>query len=354
MSYLGNNEDGKRELATIQKIKELKPIKKADRIEVAVVNGWETVVKKGEFEVGDKCVYIEIDALLPMEDKYSFLEKSSYKKENEYNREGYKLHTARLMGQISQGLALPLNKFDKKFTNYEEGRDVSEELNIVKYLKPEVTGNFGNLVGSYSKYSSKTDELRLQSNLHFLDVMEGKPYYITEKADGTSTTLEFVNGEFNVYGRNRQYKLDEDSVIKKFIQTLPIEEAKRYGKGFILKGELVGPKIQGNKMGLKQLEFQAFTLEYVEEGYGVRQSFTELKELCNTIGVKTVKLVEEGDSFNYTLEDLLEKAKGNYEGTDTAREGIVIRLDTSKYATKDRGMRELSFKVINNDFLLNK
>ena len=45
-----------RKLATIQRISELKPIKDADKIEAALMEGlgWECVVKKGEFKVGDK------------------------------------------------------------------------------------------------------------------------------------------------------------------------------------------------------------------------------------------------------------------------------------------------------------
>ena len=54
-----------RKLASIQKIKALKPIEGADAIEKATVLGWQLVVKKGEFNVGDMAVYCEIDSLMP-------------------------------------------------------------------------------------------------------------------------------------------------------------------------------------------------------------------------------------------------------------------------------------------------
>lgn len=41
-----------RKLATIRRILSLDPIEGADAIEVALVDGWRTVVKKGEFRVG--------------------------------------------------------------------------------------------------------------------------------------------------------------------------------------------------------------------------------------------------------------------------------------------------------------
>lgn len=44
-----------RKLASIEKIKSLEPIEGADRIEKATVLGWELLVQKGEFKVGDLC-----------------------------------------------------------------------------------------------------------------------------------------------------------------------------------------------------------------------------------------------------------------------------------------------------------
>ncbi|WP_337564108.1 hypothetical protein [Megasphaera sp.] len=66
-----------RKLASIQKIISLTPIPNADRIELARVLGWKCVVKKGEFKVGDKCVYIEIDSIPPSDNPvFDFLKVS--------------------------------------------------------------------------------------------------------------------------------------------------------------------------------------------------------------------------------------------------------------------------------------
>jgi RNA ligase (TIGR02306 family) len=54
-----------RKLASIQRIINLTPIDGADAIETATILGWSVVVKKGEFKIGDLCVYFEIDSLLP-------------------------------------------------------------------------------------------------------------------------------------------------------------------------------------------------------------------------------------------------------------------------------------------------
>jgi hypothetical protein len=66
-----------RKLASIREIKEIVPIEGADAIEVAVVDGWKVVTKKGEFKPGDLCVYFEIDSFLPIREEFEFLRKSS-------------------------------------------------------------------------------------------------------------------------------------------------------------------------------------------------------------------------------------------------------------------------------------
>jgi hypothetical protein len=49
------------------------------------------------------------------------------------------------------------------------------------------------------------------------------------------------------------------------------------------------------------------------------------------------------------IEDFLEMAKGNYEGTNHPREGIVIRSMVEKYSNALEG--RLSFKCINPEYL---
>ena len=45
-----------RRLATVQQISELRPIEGADAIEVARINGWDVVVKKGDFKTDEMVV----------------------------------------------------------------------------------------------------------------------------------------------------------------------------------------------------------------------------------------------------------------------------------------------------------
>jgi hypothetical protein len=49
----------KRKLASIQTILNLEPIYGADNIVLATIMGWNVIVRNGEFQVGDKCVFME-------------------------------------------------------------------------------------------------------------------------------------------------------------------------------------------------------------------------------------------------------------------------------------------------------
>ena len=57
-------------LATIEKVLEKSNIEGAYRIELIKVLGWNIIVKKDEFKVGDFCIYIPIDTLVDTSREY--------------------------------------------------------------------------------------------------------------------------------------------------------------------------------------------------------------------------------------------------------------------------------------------
>lgn len=110
-----------RKLATIRTISDIRPIQGADRIEVAQVDGWECVVKKGEFHIGEKIVYVEVDSIMPEKPEFEFLRDRKFR-----------VRTIKLRKQVSQGLVLPLTILPTG-TSVNEGDDVTETLGIKKY-----------------------------------------------------------------------------------------------------------------------------------------------------------------------------------------------------------------------------
>lgn len=101
-----------RKLASFRTVDAIEPIEGADMIELAVIGGWKVVIKKGEFAVGDPCVYFEIDTFLPEHDgcqPWQFLIDKQPRMMGDVK--GHRLRTIKLRGQISQGLILPVRAF---------------------------------------------------------------------------------------------------------------------------------------------------------------------------------------------------------------------------------------------------
>ena len=109
-----------RQLASIRRISDIRLIAGADRIVVAQVDGWECVVQKDEFHVGDRVVYIEVDSVVPERPEFEFLRDRKFR-----------VRTIKLRGQVSQGLVLPLSILPTG--NYEDGADVTDVLGVTKY-----------------------------------------------------------------------------------------------------------------------------------------------------------------------------------------------------------------------------
>ena len=194
-----------RKLASIQVIHDVLPIEGADRIELVKVLGWQCVAKKGEFSKGDLCVYFEIDSFLPIRPEFEFLRSSSYKN-SDILGEGFKLRTQKMRGELSQGLAMPLNIF-AELGDVTVGQDVSDVLGVRKWEIEERAITGGTIIGSLPCFIPHTEEVRVQSEPDLIQEFYNKDYYITTKMDGSSHSIGIdENDVFYVCGHNYVYK----------------------------------------------------------------------------------------------------------------------------------------------------
>lgn len=326
-----------RTLASIQRITNIQPIPDADAIEVASVLGWKVVVKKGEFKVGDLAVYLEIDSVPPDEEQYRFLWKWAEQRPN-----NFRIKTVKLRGQISQGILFPLSILGpvRLFT---EGEDVTETLGVTKYEAPLPRGA-DNIEGQFFDGVPKTDEERVQSaaGRKKMELLFGKPYYITVKCDGSSMTVAEHDGRVKVASRNYRLADTEGSAywsaarngnLLRFVELYP---------ALAVQGELVGPGIQSNRLGLKDHRCLVFTI--FDRSTGTRLPWDQMVQASLEFGFDLVPLVEAQVGFDLSADELLQLAEGKYEGTKNEREGIVIRSADPH--------EEISFKAISNRYLL--
>ncbi|MDR1322245.1 MAG: 2'-5' RNA ligase [Gracilibacteraceae bacterium] len=329
-----------RALVTIQKAGEITVIPNSDFLEAVRIMGWQCVAKKGEFTAGELGVYFEVDSFLPLDSRYEFLRASSYR-DNEYNGQGFRIRTMKMRGQLSQGLFLHLSLFPE-LEGCGEGEDVTEKLGVRKWQIPETAGGGGTIIGERPFGIPASDEVRVQSAPELLDALRGRPYYITTKMDGTSGIVYYIDGKIGCCSRNKEIKDEADALY-----WLPVyryglrEKLAAYGKDIVLTGEICGPGIQKNRLRLSALEWYVFdVMDWDSRSY---VSYDRMLEICAALELPAVPLEERGDSFSYTQEELLEKARGKYPG-GLDKEGIVVR--------DSRSPKDISFKALNNDALL--
>lgn len=339
---------GKRKLASIQYVHHITPIEGADKIECVHVLGWRCVANKGQFQVGDHCVYMEVDSFLPVCERFEFLRGSSFKK-NDLMGEGFRLKTMKFKGQISQGLVQSMDILPDG--QYALGDDVTEVLGIKKWEIEERVTDSGTVIGEFPDGVPKTDELRVQSFPELINEFKQVPaYYISTKMDGTSVTLVWKNQRLKVCGRNYEYADDNKCDIWKYVHEHQIiERLLECGiDNIAIQGEYCGAGIQKNPLKLLRPEWYVFTV--INLNLHRRYSLAAMQKLCDFLKLKTVPIEEVNDEFTYnSIEELLERAKGKYP-SGKHKEGIVIRPVEPCYSDTIDG--PLSMKVLNNEYLL--
>jgi len=353
-----------RKLATVREIRSIDPILGADRIELARVDGWQVVVRKDEFKVGDWAVYFEIDSFLPMEPEYEFLRKSSLRTLPE-GREGFRLRTVKLRKTLSQGLLIPINIIEEKlhFHGIPLDTDLTESLNVIKWEPPIPAQLQGQQCGLRPSFVPKTDEERIQNYMDWFQSEKHTKFEISEKIDGSSMSIYSCDDEFGVTSRKMDLKLDQtgNSFVDVAHRSGLIELIKAADFSLVLQGELCGPGIQKNTLGLSRCEFFIYNVWRIDKArYMVPEERLEFLSELGMTGhdygithepikhVPILDLHEYRYPFLHSLEDLLALAI-RPSAIDTAvkpAEGLVFKsVDTVHEVVR-------SFKIINNQRLM--
>jgi RNA ligase (TIGR02306 family) len=369
---LETNTDSTRKLASLQRVDAVNTHENADSLVLVTILGWQIVVRKDVVKVGDVVVYCEIDSLLPG-DAVWLPEAIKDRIKLQSNKSYFRVKTIKLRNEISQGLIIPITASLQELLKYKfVGDDVADLLNIQKYETPALSGEFAHPYLNHHFHSdstkksnfpshlvSKTDEPRIQSNVVFLKQMKDKPYYTTVKLDGTSATYvidtkDSTNHEnpnpFLVCSRNLIREVPEKMetcpyfyIAEKYEIEKKLRKLHAQDRFLAIQGEICGPNIQSNLLGLKELDFFVFTI--TDTRTHARLNVDELKNVCLVLGLKMAPIEKHSHSHSFdfvNVKDILETARGYYNNTKNHREGLVYRSEDQR----------ISFKVINNDYLL--
>jgi RNA ligase (TIGR02306 family) len=323
-----------RGLVYVGKIIELDRIIGADFILSATVvcgsgGKWKGVINISDFNVNSLCstnslcmVYLP-DSLIPRSEEMKFMESSKWR-----------VRMRRFKGAPSEVLIMPCNY------NFTVGYDLTELLGVTKYHKPIPVNLQGKAKGDFPSFIPKTDEPNYQNleGREYLDKLHEDAYYISEKADGSSTTAFKYKGKFGVCSRNWELELDEDNGYWQVARKYDLEN--KLPEGIALQWETCGPNIQCNSMDLKSIDGFAFS------GYNIAENryltMDEFIDLCRDIEFPRCKLIKYGISFD---KNTVETLGGGFYENGHPREGVVVRSCENKL-----GHKPISFKVINLDY----
>lgn len=319
-------------LAYIGMVTEVLPIPGADRIEsLSVVCGtggkWRGTAVKGEFAAGSLCeVYLQ-DAVLPEGERYDFMEKY-----------GRRVRMVRLRGVPSECLIMPLSELTQ---GYSVGTDIETLVGVTKYEKPVPTSIAGEMAGVFPWFIPKTDEPNFQRVPYMIEALRGSEYYATVKADGSSGTIYWKDGELHCCSRNYELRDRPSAAVWQIARKYNLVRLGELCPDLALQFEIVGPSIQGNPLGLGEVDMRLFNVYdmSVSEYVGMYR----MMSVAHDLGIPTVDFVVINDVFNPDSdEDLRKLAECKYANGRQA-EGIVVR---PLYPMRV-GNERLSFKVLN-------
>lgn len=338
-----------RKLATIRDIDEIRPIEGADAIEVAVIEGWEIVVKKGEFAPGQAVIYLEIDSWVPTEIA-PFLTKNAALP-REYNGvKGERLRTIRLRGQISQGLILNYWDFPDVVKAFHKTRlydpenphfDVTDILGITKWEAPISAQLQGQARGNFpTDLVPKTDQERIQNYMKYVTKHADDCFEISLKLDGSSCTMFRWEDIVRACSRNLELKLTEENADNTFVK-LALEFGPRIPEGYAFQGEVMGPGVQGNRENLKDHKFFVFDIYDINKKKHVDPVSRRL--MCQVDGFDHVPILDDAGKAPTSVAEALAFVDGLKSINHPIAEGAVWKSNNDP---------SFSFKAISNKFLL--
>ena len=130
----------------VVKIDEILPHNRADTLGIVYIGGYQVVVKKDDFKIGDLAIYVQPDTIVPATEPFKFLWADREFADGTVPERLRRITVRRFRREWSEGLLMPVSSFptlynqDGYLCSY-EGDDVAEELGFKHYEEPETIAN---------------------------------------------------------------------------------------------------------------------------------------------------------------------------------------------------------------------
>lgn len=391
------NKKGQRELAYLVTVDEVREIEGYDRICQYRVGGWWLVSGKGDYQVGDTALYIEIDSLCPYTKEFAFLDEQFNENGEKIRPDRHKIKTQKFAKgkAISQGLLCPLKDFPQ-LQGKEVGYFCTEELDITYYEKEDNVRKASNeqltnmkvekrlerwckkhtllskfkfikelkrksILSRIKKQQQKkksdwnlrlpeiahTDEERCQNCFNQMKALNLK-WMVTEKIDGTSTTFFLRRGKkepFTVCSRNVVYdapEKEDKNFYKDTDGNVYLKMAEKYNI------EQLFNIILRDNPTFEYVCFQGETYggTIQKRNYGNEHRFALFNLIYqekdkNQVRLNPLDMLEQMEKWNKlygTNVECVPIIYDDYELPETCDE--LLKEASSEYSRVDRGMRE--------------
>jgi RNA ligase (TIGR02306 family) len=358
----------------VAQINEIKPIKDADNIELGIIGGWNCIIKKGEYKIGDLVICATTDAVIPQDlsDKMNV---------TNYLRKGQRVRTVKLKGNYSECLIIPF-KYTNTLTKnkLKIGDDVMDILGIFKYEPP--VKNIQLASGKKVRYHENPSFVVYYKfpNIKNVPSMfnDGDLVQITCKIHGTNARYgivkknkltfwdklkkfigiadkwigyDYIYGSHNVEKGSDSQGFYSTDVWRTVAEKYKIREKlwnyvkenytpENIGTGIIIYGEIFGPGIQKNyDYGLKDIEFAGFdyTVDNQYQITKLTEIFFEILLKLPHVPILNVCKWSQQEQDKWVINSFI-------NGTKIPHEGIVIKSIL--------GERNKIAKVINPDYTI--
>lgn len=304
----------------------------ADALELAIIGGWQIVIQKDVFKVGDEVVYFPLDAILPvaLSDKMGI---------TKYLSKG-RIRAARLRGEPSYGTIAPVQSIAKyqleihmdilkenpHDTEHElfNPFNVDEDTNLADILGVEKWEPPCNAMDEEKPHSLFEKYTNIDNMRNFPDIIEeGEEVVITEKIHGSNARFAYIDEEFMVGSHNIRIKEHEHNkywkVFSNDMKDLLIETVID-GAPVILYGELYGSGIQDLTYGMKNNQRGVRIFDLKVKGNYV--DYEVLEQLCGKHNIDLAPVLYRGP---FSMEKIMEFSKAKSTLGDNIMEGVVVR-----------------------------
>ena len=345
------------------------PDETTKNLEVCRIKGWESVIRKGMYNVGDLVVYLPPDSMcatslsdLVGATKYLAELPKTHELRDKYRR----VKAARIRGYPSYGLILGWSDIKKlnpnPFDNISsidrrEGCDVADVLNILKW-EPPVKVEQGDAEKPNPLFHQYTDIEHIRNYPEVLQ--DGEEVVILEKIHGSNCRVGsiYVADNFHelVCGSHRvQRKVDNDyngqyaaPLKNDNLRSLIGNLIDKDTKSVIVFGEIYGAQ-GGMRYGKtsQNLGFAVFDIAI----NGNYMNWDDVEAVCKLWDIPTVPVLYRGP---FSLAKVNEHTTGPIMITDASkltdfnqREGIVVKPTTERMSFRGR----VIFKSVSADYL---